>query len=343
MTASGHHPPHAPATKAHTDAEPPTDVPKLPVKCPTITGPMEKLMRVRLLRDRPDGLLGVRTGVMDTGHWVLDMDGRPTAPPPPSSWTTPFPPPSAPAWMGSTGWSPPNCTLNFMRPLPADGTVLEAWTRALVGDEAGGMATGTLQGPDGTEYVQGTGWFQRAEGNTSEGLDRFEALAKQPLGEEEGASLGALLAAGPATPVLPGGRPDFAQSFVPGLGFARKDLLRNSQGALHGGALMMMAALAAQQAMPDRTGYDLQSLGAAYLRPAFGEIATRTHVRYAGSSLRVVDVELFSSEPGSTGKAFVQATAIFRKPDRARAPGLLSKGSWFPARPGIEPWGPSQM
>jgi acyl-coenzyme A thioesterase PaaI-like protein len=313
MTASGHHPPHAPATKAHTDAEPPTDVPKLPVKCPTITGPMEKLMRVRLLGDRPDGLLGVRTGVMDTGHWVLDMDGRPTGAAAAVILDNTLSAALRTSVDGLNWVVTTELHLNFMRPLPADGTVLEAWTRALVGDEAGGMATGTLQGPDGTEYVQGTGWFQRAEGNTSEGLDRFEALAKQPLGEEEGASLGALLAAGPATPVLPGGRPDFAQSFVPGLGFARKDLLRNSHGALHGGALMMLATLAAQQAMPDRTGYDLQSLRAAYLRPAFGEIATRTHVRYAGSSLRVVDVELFSAEPGSTGKAFVQATAIFRQ------------------------------
>lgn len=313
MTASGQQPPHGPATKARTDAEPPTDVPQLPVKRPTITGPVEKMMRVRLLTDCPDGLLGIRKGVMDTGHWVLDMDGRPTGAAAAVILDNTLSAALRTSVDGLNWVVTTELHLNFMRPLPADGTVLEAWTRALVGDEAGGMATGTLQGPDGTEYVQGTGWFQRAEGNTSEGLDRFEALAKQPLGEEEGASLGALLAAGPATPVLPGGRPDFAQSFVPGLGFARKDLLRNSQGALHGGALMMMAALAAQQAMPDRTGYDLQSLGAAYLRPAFGEIATRTHVCYAGSSLRVVDVELFSAEPGSTGKAFVQATAIFRQ------------------------------
>lgn len=75
---------------------------------------------------------------------------------------------------------------------------------------------------------------------------------------------------------------------------------------------MMMAALAAQQAMLDRTGYDLQSLRAAYLRPALGAIASRTYVRYAGSSLRVVEVELFSDEPGSTGETFAQATAMFR-------------------------------
>lgn len=276
-------------------------------------------MRVRLLGDCPHGLLGVRTGVMETGHWVLDMDGRPTG----AAAAVILDNTLAAAlrtsvdglnWVVTT-----ELHLNFMRPLPADGTVLEAWTRTLVGDGAGGMATGTLQGPDGTEYVQGTGWFQRAEGNTAEGLDRFEALARQPLGEEEEASLGALLAAGPATPSQTGGRPDFAQSFVRGLGFARKDLLRNSQGALHGGALMMMAALAAQQAMPDRAGYDLKSLRAAYLRPAFGAIATRTHMRYAGSSLRVVEVELFSAEPGSTGKAFVQATAMFRQAHQAHA------------------------
>lgn len=74
--------------------------------------------------------------------------------------------------------------------------------------------------------------------------------SQTPLGDTEGASVGALLAAGPTTPVKPDDRPESTQSFVPRLGSARNDLPRNSRGALHGGALTMMAALAAQQACP---------------------------------------------------------------------------------------------
>lgn len=215
ITASGYHPHHLPATKARTVAEPPPEVPKLPVKRPTITGHVEKMMKVRLLSDRADGLLGVCAGVMDTGHWVLDLDGRPTGAAAAVIFDNTLAMSLRTSAVGLNWLVTTELNLNFMRPLPTDGTVLEAWTRTLVSDKAGGMATGTLQGPDGTEYVQGTGWFQRAEGNTPEGLDRFKALARQPLGEEEGASLGALLASGPPAPTLPGDRPAFARTLFP--------------------------------------------------------------------------------------------------------------------------------
>jgi acyl-coenzyme A thioesterase PaaI-like protein len=312
MNAPGHRRLHPLRTDGATDVEPRIDLPDSTAARPVVSGRVEKLMRVRHLMEHTPDVLGVRMAVMDTGHWVLDLDGRPTG--------------AAAAvildntlaasirinvdelhWMVTT-----ELHLNFMRRLPTDGTVLEAWTRTLVGDEAGGMSIGTLRGPDGTEYVQAAGWFQGVEGNTPEGLDRYEAMAKQPLGAAEAAHLGALLAAKQVTPALPGGRPETTEGFVRGLGFSRMDELQNSHGAIHGGALMIMASLAAQMAMPDRVAYDLQSLRVAYLRPASGTIASRTRVRHAGSTLRVVDVELFSGETGSTAKAFVQATAMFR-------------------------------
>lgn len=150
MTASGHLQPHARAAEGRT-------------------GRVEKMMRVRLLKDHTDGPLGVRMGVMDSGHWVLDLDGRPTGAAAAvildntlsASLRTTV---DGLHWLVTT-----ELHLNFLRRLPADGTVLEAWTRTLVGDEAGGMATGTLQGPDGTEYVHATGWFHGVEGNTPRG------------------------------------------------------------------------------------------------------------------------------------------------------------------------------
>jgi acyl-coenzyme A thioesterase PaaI-like protein len=202
--------------------------------------------------------------------------------------------------------------LNVLRPLPADGAVLESWTRARVADGTGGMASGTLLGPEGEEYLQATGWFQSVEGNDPAAVAHFTAMAGLPLGPETEVSLDRILGGRPTTPPPPAGRPGVTDGFGAGWGFERKDELRNPHGAVHGGALSMMAALAAQQAMPDRAGFDLQSLRVMFLRPAGGEIASRVRVRHAGRSLRIVQVELHGAGNGPAVKPFVQAEAVFR-------------------------------
>jgi acyl-coenzyme A thioesterase PaaI-like protein len=106
----------------------------------------------------------------------------------------------------------------------------------------------------------------------------------------------------------------------------------NRNGTVHGGAITMMAGLAAQAAIPLPQNFDLQSLRMVFLRPSTGPIATRARIRHTGRSLYIVDVELFSSRttPGNPAthapdnfpgadldKAFeskpvAQAQAIFR-------------------------------
>ncbi|MCY1160089.1 MAG: hypothetical protein MOP51_3114 [Citricoccus sp.] len=277
-----------------------------------VLGRMEQLMRVRLFRDPEEGATGARTGTMTTGPWVRDPDGRPFGAAAAVIMDNTLATSLHAAerrlqWIVTT-----ELVLNILRPLPADGTTLESWTRTLVADGTGGMASGALLGPDGTEYVQATGWFQGVDGNDPAAVGHFVAMAGLPMGPDTEVPLGQVLGAQPTTPAPTAGRPEVTDAFGAGWGFARKDELRNPHGAVHGGALSMMAALAAQQAMPDRTGYDLQSLRVMFLRPAGGEIASRVRVRHAGRSLRIVQVELYGAGNGPDAKPFVQAEAVFR-------------------------------
>ncbi|QCU78986.1 hypothetical protein E7744_13225 [Citricoccus sp. SGAir0253] len=277
-----------------------------------VLGRTEQLMRVHLLRDPQHGAAGARTGTMGTGPWVLDPDGRPFGAAAAVIMDNTLATSLHAAgpeldWIVTT-----ELLLNVLRPLPADGTVLESWTRARVADATGGMASGTLVGPDGTEYLQATGWFQGVERHDPAAVEHFTAMARLPLGPDTEVPLDRILGARPTTPAPPAGRPAVTEAFGAGWGFERKDELRNPHGAVHGGALSIMAAMAAQQAMPDHAGFDLQSLRVMFLRPAGGAIASRVRVRHAGRSLRVVQVELAGAEHGPGAKPFVQAEAVFR-------------------------------
>jgi acyl-coenzyme A thioesterase PaaI-like protein len=312
MTSASHRTPVPPRPDGAVDVLSPVDAPEVNGPRRLALGRVERLMRVRLVDDPDDGVYGERTGTMVTGPWVLDPQDRPTGA-------------AAAVIMDNTlatsvRTAEPELTwvvtteleLQVLRPLPTDGTVLEAWTRPRVTDPQGGVATGTLRGPDGTEYVRATGWFQGVEGNTSAAVEHFRAMAALPLGADTEVPLGTLLGAEGTTPAGTGGRPEPTEGFRHGLRFADTDELHNPRGAVHGGALTMMASLAAQQAMPDRAGYDLQSLRTLFLRPAGGDVSSRVRIRHAGRSLRVVDVELFGGAADATGKPFIQAQAVFR-------------------------------
>ncbi|WP_277245084.1 PaaI family thioesterase [Micrococcus terreus] len=274
-----------------------------------VLGRAERLLRVQLFRDPLDGVQGARTGKMTTGPWVLDPDGRPTGAAASvimdnTLATSLHAAEPALRWLVTT-----ELQLNILRPLPQDGTELEAWTRTRVADHGGGLATGTLVGTDGTEYVQASGWFQSVGESPAQALRDFEQAAQLPLGPETESPLGMLLGLDPDSLTPPGAdRPAVTDQFQDGLRFQELPQLRNPHGAVHGGAMTAMAALAAQQAMPDRRDFDLQSLRVVFLRPAGGPITARTRVRHAGRSLRVVEVELV----GAAGKPFIHTESVFR-------------------------------
>lgn len=294
------------ADTAPTGSTPTTAAPTPLIK---VLGRPERLLRTRLFRDHTDGALGFRTGQMTTGPWVLDLDGRPTGAAAAILLDNTLATSLRAAepevhWMVTT-----ELELHLMRPLPDDGTVLDAWTRSRVADAGGGLSTGTLVGPDGTEYVHASGWFQSVPESPAEAISDFQKASQLPLGPETEAPLGTLLSVeedslSPAS----SDRPIVEETFREGLRFAASPQLRNPHGSVHGGVQTIMAALAAQQAMPDRTGYDLQSLRVTFLRPASGAITVRTRVRHAGRSLRVVEVDLV----GEAGKPFIHTESVFR-------------------------------
>ncbi|WP_378040492.1 PaaI family thioesterase [Citricoccus parietis] len=278
-------------------------------------GRTEQLMRVQLQRPQHDGT-PERTGSLTTGIWSLDPDGRPSglsaAVVMDNTLATSIHAAAADLdWIVTT-----ELQLNFILPLPADGTVLEAWTSAVLVDSMGGMSQGTLQGPDGTIHVQSVGWFQGVGANSSDALDHYSRMAALPLGPETEVPLATMLRMQGTPGTTDDDRPRVSEGFRPGPLFADNEELMNPHGAVHGGALTMMSGLAAQQAMPDRTDYDLQSLRALFLRPARGAVTARTRVRHAGRSLRIVDVELVGgvTDVGNpaASKPFVQAEAVFR-------------------------------
>lgn len=192
---------------------------------PGVSGPLgnvlgraERLLRVQLFRDPLDGVQGARTGKMTTGPWVLDPDGRPTGAAASvimdnTLATSLHAAEPALQWLVTT-----ELQLNILRALPQDGSELESWTRTRVADKGGGLATGTLMGADGTEYVQASGWFQSVGESPAQALRDFEQAAQLPLGPETESPLGMLLGLDPDSLTPPGAdRPAVTDQFQDGL------------------------------------------------------------------------------------------------------------------------------
>ncbi|REE04950.1 PaaI family thioesterase [Citricoccus nitrophenolicus] len=282
---------------------------------PQVLGRTEQLTRVQLFAAQQHGARE-RTGTLRTGPWSLDPEGRPTGLSAAVLLDNTLARAIRAAAMDLDWIVTTELQLNFNGPYPAEGAVLESWASAAAVDSLGGMAQATLQDAEGTVYVHATGWFQSVGPSSSATADQYSRLASLPLGPETEVSLASLVGMQGNTVPTEGERPSVTDHFQNGPQFAENDELMNPQGAVHGGALTIMSGLAAQQPMPDRTGFDLQSLRVLFLRPAGGPIATRTRVRHAGRSLRIVDVELVAGGAGvghlAQAKPFVQAEAVFR-------------------------------
>lgn len=284
---------------------------------PHLLGRTEQLMRVQLFEAQQQGARE-RTGIQRTGPWSRDTEGRPSGLSAAVVLDNTLARAIRAAAPGRDWIVTTELQLNFSLPFPAEETILDSWASAAAVDSLGGMAQATLEDAEGTAYVHATGWFQGVGPSTSATADQYRRLASLPLGPETEVPLASLMGmhGGTVPDEDADERPSVTDHFQNGPQFAENDELMNPQGAVHGGALTIMSGLAAQQAMPDRTEFDLQSLRVLFLRPAGGPIAARTRVRHAGRSLRIVDVELVAGGAGvghlAQTKPFVQAAAVFR-------------------------------
>lgn len=196
--------------------------------------------------------------------------------------------------------------INVLRPLPAfdaatpeTGPLLPLLGTPLSHDALGGAARSALVAEDGTALVEAVGWFHVTAGRPEHGVQTHARHAAMPVAEEDRASMAAVVSAdlGSIPGADPGVRPVAQDAPVESVRFRDAPSLDNRSGMTHGGIQTMRAVLAAQAAMPDRQGYDVQSVQVVFLRPGHGEQVAFTRVRHAGRSLRTVEVELVGVDP----------------------------------------------
>ncbi|WP_373286694.1 PaaI family thioesterase [Citricoccus zhacaiensis] len=247
---------------------------------------------------------------METGPWVLDQDGRPTGIAAAVILDGAL---SSAIRAAVPDWKWPVTTelhLNLLRPLPSDGTVLEAWTRSEIIDNAGGLTSGDLRTPDGTVHVQATAWFHGHGQADDSNLEQSLRSAERPLGPNTELPLAQLLHARDETAARSAIRSADLEQALPGLAFDSHDDLVSPLGAIHGGALTMMAGLAAQHTLLDRLDVDLQSLRVTFLRAGSGTVFTQARTIHSGRTLRVVEVNLYGER--GPEKPFAHCEAVFR-------------------------------
>jgi uncharacterized protein (TIGR00369 family) len=229
---------------------------------------------------------GVFRSSMETGPWVLGPDGRPsfgslgvlidvilgypvvTARP-------------AGGWAVST-----EISVDFCAPVPADGSVLQAESRVLHLDSAGGLAEARVLDAAGTVIASGRQRLRFVPGTPV-------ALAAGPLAAD---TLDSELPARPqrqaaaldqlGATILP--TPDGAVLLLPlGPGLA------NPMGTLHGGIMLCASELAGHAAL-QRPGSALStaSVHISYLRarPVTGEATFEAVTRHRGRTLGVAEV-----------------------------------------------------
>ncbi|WP_130290975.1 hotdog domain-containing protein [Pseudonocardia sediminis] len=161
-------------------------------------------------------------------------------------------------------------SIDFLAPLPTDGTPVTARGRHLLGDDAGGAADGDVTDAHGVRYAVATTRTCYVPGVPHDAIDPPPvppiADRDRPLPELLG------LPADPEPVVL---RPT--------------QLVANVNGVVHGGVVACVGEIVARRALGTpwlRTA----SLRTLYLRPAAGAITFEPEVVHAGRSLAVVVV-----------------------------------------------------
>jgi acyl-coenzyme A thioesterase PaaI-like protein len=195
--------------------------------------------------------------------------------------------------------------VDILRPLPEAGTRLDVEGESPLAGPWGGMASGSIRGEDGTEYVRASGWYIEVPGADDATVAGFHRRMAQnePSGDPGsvaqtlGLDVESFAATAPgAAGEGPGEQaPPRSSSFLAteGPAFTARPDIMNENGVLHGGALTMMAILAAEMSMPDRDNYQLQSFKVDFLRGATGEIRTRLRRPHFGRRFRVITVEAY--------------------------------------------------
>jgi uncharacterized protein (TIGR00369 family) len=158
-------------------------------------------------------------------------------------------------------------------PLPADGQQVRATAAPARLDAAGGLARGEVRDAAGRCLAVGTTWAHFVAGIPHEVF----RPPKLPADIDRGACLSELLGVRiPETGLL---------DLPP-----RADL-GNPQGVVHGGVLLSLAVMSAEQVLHD-SPLEVASVRVAYLRPAVNELRFVPAVVHRGRSFGVVRVDV---------------------------------------------------
>jgi uncharacterized protein (TIGR00369 family) len=261
-------------------------------------------------RGRPENLFdigpvlaesGGARASMPTGPWLRGRDGR-----------------LSPAGLGvllddvlgqavltsrSAGlWSvTTELNIDVAAPLPADGQKLSASATPLLLDDAGGLARGEVRDAAGRCLAVGTTWARFVAGVPAEIFDP----PKLPVAVARGACLSDLL----QVRVLDSGLLDLP---------SRADL-GNPQGVVHGGVLLSLAVMSAEQALYD-SQLEIASVRVVYLRPAVRELKFVPVIVHHGRSFGVVRVDVTNAAGALCTSATVTArSAAGPRADTRRA------------------------
>jgi uncharacterized protein (TIGR00369 family) len=184
----------------------------------------------------------------------------------------------------------------LVRPLPVDGQLVEALASPALIDEAGGLARAELRDEAGHCLALATTWARFVPGVPAEVFDPPEL----PGIADRGQCLADLLH------VRIGETGD--------LRLPARVELGNPQGVAHGGVLLSLAVMSAEQIFLG-AGLDVASVRVVYVRPAAGELSFEPVVAHRGRSLGVVRVDV----KNAAGALCTTATVTLRSPVGAGA------------------------
>jgi acyl-coenzyme A thioesterase PaaI-like protein len=251
-------------------------------------------------RGRPENLFDVSTVLieagqarasMPTGPWLRGPDGRPSA-----------------AGLGVLLddvlgqavlirrlpglWSvTTELNIDVAMALPADGQLVEATASPVLLDDGGGLGRGEVRDGAGHCLALATTWARFVPGVPAEVLDPPDL----PDVFERGQCLADLL--------------QVRIGETGGLRLPARADLGNPRGVAHGGVLLSLAVMSAEQIFLGR-GLDVASVRVVYVRPAVGELSFEPVIAHRGRSLGVVRVDVTNA----AGALCTTATVTLRSP-----------------------------
>jgi uncharacterized protein (TIGR00369 family) len=182
--------------------------------------------------------------------------------------------------------------IDVAAPLPADGPAVTATAAPVLLDDAGGLAQAEARDGTGRRLAVATTWARFVPGVPAEILDPPQLPAAVARGACLSDLLGVSIQNDGCLDLPP--RPD----------------LGNPQGVVHGGVLLSLAVMSAEQVLRPGSQLEIASVRVTYLRPAAGELTFVPATVHRGRSFGVVRVDVANAAGALCTSATVTARSV---------------------------------